>query len=146
MALQETIAQALPTVNATLNSLSGLLLMVGFIMIKSGRRVAAHKFAMLSACGVSVAFLACYLLRVALTGTHRFPGQGFWRTVYLFILTTHMLQAMLVPFLAARAVQLGFKGRYPEHRALVRYLFPMWMYVSVTGVVVYLMLYHWPAS
>jgi uncharacterized membrane protein YozB (DUF420 family) len=81
-------------------------------------------------------------LRVYLTGTHRFPGDGLWRGIYLTILSTHMLLAMTVPFLAGRAVQLAFARRYAEHRRLVRYLFPIWMYVSVTGVAVYFLLYH----
>lgn len=144
MALQETLGQILPTVNATLNGLSGLLLLVGFLQIKAKpKNIAAHRFAMLSACTVSALFLVCYLVRVFLTGTHRFPGDGFWKTVYLTTLTTHMLLAMTVPFLAARAVQLAFARRFIDHKKLVRYLFPIWLYVSVTGVIVYFMLYHW---
>lgn len=144
MALRETLEQILPTANAVLNGLSGLLLGSGFLFIKSRpKNVTGHRLAMLSACTVSALFLACYLVRVALTGTHRFPGEGFWRVTYLTILSTHMLLAMAVPVLAFRALQLAFSQRFAEHRRLVRYLFPIWLYVSITGVVVYFMLYHW---
>ncbi len=144
MPWSDELGRALPTVNAMLNGMSGLLLLVGFTFIKSRPKNAfAHQFAMLSACVVSALFLGCYLVRVYLTGTHRFPGTGIWRGVYLLILTTHMLLAVAVPFLAARAVHLAFGKRFAEHRALVRYLFPIWLYVSVTGVIVYFMLYHW---
>ena len=144
MPLRETLGEILPTVNATLNGLSGVLLVVGYSLIKSRpKNVNGHRFAMLSACSVSALFLACYLVRVFLTGTHRFPGAGIWRAVYLTTLSTHMLLAMAVPFLAARAVQLAFTRRFSEHKSLVRYLFPIWLYVSVTGVIVYFMLYHW---
>lgn len=144
MSLTETLKEVLPTVNAMLNGLSGLLLLTGFLFIKKRPKdVTAHRLSMLSACAVSALFLACYLLRVFLTGTHRFPGTGFWRIVYLGTLSSHMFLAMGVPFLAARAVQLAFGQRYSEHRRVVRYLFPIWLYVSVTGVVVYFMLYRW---
>jgi putative membrane protein len=144
MPFQESLGQILPTVNASLNGLSGVLLLCGFLFIKSQpKNVAAHRFAMLSACAMSALFLCCYLVRVYLTGTHPFPGRGFFRTVYLVTLSTHMVLAMGVPFLAVRAVQLGLGKRFGEHRRLVRYLFPMWLYVSVTGVLVYFMLYHW---
>jgi putative membrane protein len=141
--LLPVLGKTLPSVNATLNGLSGVLLLVGFLFIKKEpKSIAAHRFAMLSACTVSALFLCCYLLRVALTGTHSFPGHGLWRSVYLGILVTHMLLAATVPFMAVRAVQHAFGKRFAEHRRLVRYLFPVWLYVSVTGVIVYYMLYH----
>jgi putative membrane protein len=99
---------------------------------------------MLTAFGVSAFFLICYLIRVALSGIHRFPGEGFWRTAYLALLASHVTLAAVVPLLAIRAVQHGLRKRFDAHRAVVRFLFPIWMYVSVTGVIVYLMLYHWP--
>ena len=99
---------------------------------------------MLSACVVSALFLVCYLIRVVLTGTHRFPGEGLWRAVYLVILSTHMLLAVIVPVLALRAVQLAWQSRIEAHRRIVRYAYPIWLYVSVTGVIVYAMLYHFP--
>jgi putative membrane protein len=137
------LGRALPTVNAGLNSLSALLLGLGYVAIRR-RRIELHRRCMMSAFAVSVVFLVCYLVRVALTGTHRFPGAGVAKAAYLAILTSHMLLAAVTPVLAIRAIQLGRGGRFDEHRRIVRYAWPIWMYVSVTGVVVYLMLYHWP--
>ena len=141
--ISEQLGQILPSVNAGLNSLSAICLLAGRYFI-AHKQITAHRRAMLSACVVSALFLVCYLIRVALTGTHRFPGSGVARLAYLFILVSHMLLAAVVPVLAARALFLAFRGRIEEHRRLVRYAWPIWLYVSVTGVVVYLMLYHWP--
>lgn len=143
--LRETLGAVLPTVNAGLNSLCALLLFVGAAAIRK-KQVDRHRGLMIGALLVSAVFLGCYLVRVALTGTHAFPGMGLAKAVYLFILGTHMVLAAAVPFLALRSIWLAVRGRIPEHRRLVRYTWPIWMYVSVTGVVVYLMLYHWPAG
>jgi putative membrane protein len=145
MSFAETLGNVLPSVNASLNSLSAVLLGAGFYFIKQ-RRTEAHRRCMTSAFVVSALFLVCYLIRVALTGTHRFPGSGLAKLIYLTILFSHMVLAVVTPFLAIRAIWLATRGRFPEHRRLVRYAWPIWMYVSVTGVIVYAMLYHWPAD
>jgi putative membrane protein len=95
-----------------------------------------------SAFAVSCVFLISYLTRVLLTGTHRYPGHGLAKLVYLVVLATHMVLAAATPPLAIRALQLALTGRIDAHKRIVRFTFPVWMYVSVTGVVVYLMLYH----
>ncbi len=140
---QDQLGQLLPSVNAGLNSLSAICLLAGRYFI-AHKQITAHRRAMLTACAVSALFLVCYLIRVALTGTHRFPGEGLWRIVYLAILSSHMLLAMVVPVVALRAVQLAWQSRIEAHRRIVRYAYPIWLYVSVTGVIVYAMLYHWP--
>ena len=137
------LGDVLPTVNAGLNSLSAVLLAIGYYAIRN-RRIELHRNCMVAAFGVSVVFLVSYLTRVALTGTHRFPGSGIAKLVYLGILFSHMTLAAVTPVLAIRALYLARKQRFAEHRQIVRYAWPIWMYVSVTGVVVYLMLYHWP--
>jgi putative membrane protein len=135
------LADALPTLNAALNAASATLLFLGWRAIRAGRRD-VHKRFMLAACGVSVAFLVSYLTRVALTGTHRFPGDGTLRTVYLFVLATHTVLAAATAPLAVRTLWLPFRQRFAEHRRIARWTLPVWMYVSVTGVAVYVMLYH----
>ena len=98
---------------------------------------------MLAAFGSSTLFLACYLVRVALTGTHRYPGSGASKAIYLAVLASHMLLAVAVVPLALRTLQLSLiKKSFEAHRRLARYTLPIWLYVSITGVVVYLMLYH----
>jgi uncharacterized membrane protein YozB (DUF420 family) len=136
-----TLATVLPTVNAVLNATSALLLACGFIAIRSRRRE-AHKAFMLAACASSVLFLAGYFTRIALTGTHRFPGDGWLRATYVAILGSHTLLAALTLPLALRTLFLSLRRRFPEHRRIARWTLPVWMYVSVTGVVVYVMLYH----
>ncbi len=131
----------LPTVNATLNATSGVLLFVGWRAIKA-KEVALHRFCMVAAVSTSALFLVFYLTRVALTGTHRYPLNDWTRPLYLGILGTHTLLAATVPFLAGRSLYLAWRGRFEAHRRIARVTFPIWMYVSVTGVVVYVMLYH----
>lgn len=141
----------LPHLNAALNVAATILLVLALLAITSGR-VRRHKNLMLSALAVSAVFLAFYLLhKVALyqaTGqpNKRFPtdpaiASPAARYVYLTVLLTHLVLAMTVPFLALRAVFLAMKGRIVAHKRLVKYAYPIWLYVSVTGVVVYLMLY-----
>lgn len=137
------LGEILPAVNAGLNSLSAVLLLGGRWAIKS-RQVKVHRGCMLGATGVSALFLLCYLTRFALTGTHRFPGTGLARALYLTILGSHMLLAVAVPVLALMAIQLARRARLQAHVKVVKYAWPIWMYVSVTGVLVYAMLYHWP--
>ena len=130
----------LPTVNAFLNGSATALLVAGFLLIRSGRRE-AHRRVMVSAFACSALFLVSYLVYHAGVGSVRFRGTGTVRTVYLGILLTHTLLAAAVPFLAVAALALAAKGRLETHRRLARVTLPVWLYVSVTGVVVYLMLY-----
>lgn len=135
------LAQILPTVNATLNGSSGVLVAVGFWAIRSGRRD-LHRKLMLAAVGMSALFLVSYLARVSLTGVHRYPGTGASKAIYLLILGTHTVLAALVVPLVIRALQLAlFQQRFDAHRRIARWTLPIWLYVSTTGVVVYLMLY-----
>jgi putative membrane protein len=132
---------ALPAVDATLNGICAILLCTGFYFIRR-KRIALHRAFMLSACGTSVLFLASYLTYHAHEGTHRYPGRGAARAVYLAILATHTVLAAAIVPLVARVLFLALSARFPEHRKLARWTLPIWLYVSVTGVVVYVMLYH----
>jgi putative membrane protein len=136
-----TLAGALPTANALLNATSAVLLFLGWRAIRAGRRE-LHRAFMLAACSSSVLFLAGYLTRMALTGTHRFPGAGGLRVAYLLVLGSHTVLAALTLPLALRTLFLSLSSRFPEHRRIARVTFPVWIYVSLTGVVVYVMLYH----
>ncbi len=131
----------LPTLNATLNGLAALLLVAGYAFIRR-RRVTAHKSAMLAAFGCSIAFLASYLVYHSQVGSVRFQGTGTVRVVYLTILATHTVLAAAVPFLAVVTLYRAFREHFDRHRALARVTLPIWLYVSVTGVVIYWMLYH----
>lgn len=137
----------LPAINAALNSISAILLLVGLREIKR-KNMVTHKKVMISAFIVSVIFLLCYLLHKYLlfieTGAFNttFNGQGFWRYVYFFILITHVFLAAFVPVLAIITIRRGLAMNKDKHRAIAKITFPIWMYVSVTGVIVYFMLYH----
>ena len=137
------IADALPIVNACLNGTAALLLLCGYLAIRRGRR-ALHMRCMIAAFCTSTLFLASYLSRYALSGTTRFQGEGGWKLLYLAILFSHMLLAMGLLPMVFRTLWLPWKGRYVQHRTIARFTFPVWLYVSVTGVVVYFMLYHLP--
>jgi putative membrane protein len=137
------IGPKLAALNAVLNGMAFLLLFAGWRAVRA-RRMTTHKRLMGSAFAVSCVFLISYLLRVYLTGTHRYPGEGFLKTLYLVILGSHTLLAATVPFLAVRTIYLALKGRIDSHRRIARWTLPIWMYVSLTGVVVYLMLYQFP--
>ena len=126
--------------NAALNATSATLLFLGWRAIRSGERI-RHRNLMLAALGTSALFLVGYLTRIALTGTHRFPGDGWLRTGYLLLLGSHTLLAAAIVPLIAVALWLAWKGRFDAHRRIARYTFPAWLYVSVTGVLVYVMLY-----
>ena len=130
----------LPAVNATLNSLATLLLVTGYVLIRR-RRLIAHRNVMIAALVCSTLFLTSYLVYHAQVGSVRFPGTGLPRTIYLSILATHTALAATVPFLAAITVWRAAKKRWARHKALARWTLPIWLYVSVTGVVVYWMLY-----
>lgn len=136
-----TLAEFLPTLNAILNTTSAVLLFLGWRAIRGGRRD-LHRNLMIAACASSVLFLASYLTRVALTGTHRFPGDGALKAVYLVVLATHTVLAAAVLPMVLRTLWLSLHARYAEHRRIARFTLPVWMYVSVTGVAVYVMLYH----
>lgn len=140
-------AQNLPTVNAFLNALAAALLFAGWLQIRAGRRE-AHRRLMLMAFSTSVLFLGSYLVYHSVAGTVRFPGTGTARTVYLGVLLTHTVLAAAVPILAILTLRLGLKGRYGPHRRLARWTLPIWLYVSLTGVVIYWMLYRmtWQAG
>jgi uncharacterized membrane protein YozB (DUF420 family) len=130
----------LPAVNASLNALSGLLLLVGYIFIRNGR-VAAHRRCMIAAFSTSSLFLVCYVIYHAQVGSVRFARHGFVRPLYFGILITHVtLAAVVLPF-AIVTLSRGLKARYAKHRRVARWTWPMWMYVSVTGVLVYVLLY-----
>jgi len=136
-----TFIEALPTVNASLNAISAILAVAGWRAIRAGKRE-RHRTLMLSALLCSALFLAGYLTRMALTGTHRFPGGGALRAVYLAVLGSHTVLAAAALPLVLRTLYLALRERFEAHRRLARWTFPIWAYVSVTGVVVYLMLYH----
>jgi putative membrane protein len=130
----------LPAVNASLNALSGVLLLIGFLMVRSGR-IAAHRRVMIAAFATSSLFLICYLVYHARVGSVPFTRQGFVRPLYFTILITHVTLAAAVLPLAIVTLSRGLKARYTPHRRIARWTLPIWMYVSVTGVLVYVLLY-----
>jgi len=130
----------LPTVNAVLNGTAASLLVAGWFLIRAGKRE-AHRRVMTAAFACSILFLVSYLVYHAQVGSVRFQAQGTVRTVYLAILLTHTVLAAVVPFLAVVTIFFARKGRFESHRRLARVALPVWLYVSVTGVVIYLMLY-----
>ena len=130
----------LPTLNALLNGTSAALLVTGWFLIRSGRKE-AHQKAMTAAFVASVLFLASYLTYHAFVGSVRFPGTGTARAVYLAILLSHTLLAAAAGPLALTVFVLARRGRFETHRHLARWTLPLWLYVSVTGVTVYVLLY-----
>lgn len=134
------LGDTLAVVNAGLNASSAIALVTGYVLIRR-RTVHGHRRAMLTAVGASALFLLFYLTRVALTGTHEFAGQGAARVVYLSVLLSHMTLAVLVVPLIVRLLYLVRKRRFHDHARLARWAFPVWAYVSATGLVVYVMLY-----
>jgi uncharacterized membrane protein YozB (DUF420 family) len=130
----------LPALNATLNATAAVLLMSGYAFIRRGH-VRRHRAAMISACIVSVLFLTSYVIYHANIGSRPFTGRGPIRIVYFTILLTHVVLAAAVPPLAIITLSRGLRARFDRHVAIARWTFPIWMYVSVTGVIVYLMLY-----
>ncbi len=127
--------------NASLNATSAAALLAGWSFIRS-RNAHAHRKAMITAVAASGLFLVFYLTRVALTGTHEFAGEGTVRTVYLTVLFSHMVLAVLVVPLVLRLLYLIWKRRFHAHARLARWVFPVWLYVSITGLTVYVLLYH----
>ncbi len=132
----------LPAINASLNGLATVLLVMGYSLIRR-KRAKAHKRVMLSAFGVSVVFLVCYLVYHGYAGSKPFPGTGWVRPVYFSILISHILLAALVPVLAGITIYRGLNEQWDKHRKIARVTLPIWLYVSVTGVMIYGMLYHW---
>lgn len=130
----------LPKLNAVLNAAAAVLLICAYILIRRGRRE-AHKRVMLAAFTVSVLFLISYLTYHAQVGSVHYPHSGAIRSVYLTILFTHTVLAASVPVLAIITLRRGLAGNFVRHKAIARWTLPIWLYVSVTGVVVYLMLY-----
>jgi putative membrane protein len=130
----------LPAVNASLNALSGILLLVGYVLIRR-RRIETHRKVMIAAFITSSIFLACYVVYHAQVGSVRFTRQGFVRPLYYTILITHVTLAAAVVPLALVTLSRGLKARYARHRTIARWTFPIWLYVSVTGVLVYVLLY-----
>jgi uncharacterized membrane protein YozB (DUF420 family) len=137
------VITALPEINAAFNALSGVLLLAGRLAIARGART-MHRNLMLTAFASSTLFLIGYLTRIFTSGPKHFEGLGLWKTLYFAILISHMILAVAVVPLSLSSIWFGLKDRLASHRKVVRWTFPIWMYVSVTGVVVYGMLYHWP--
>jgi putative membrane protein len=139
-----TLLDVLPKLNAAFNASSGVCIVCGLLAIKRKQRTTHQRF-MLAACTASTLFLIGYATRVLMQGTHTFAGHGLVRAVYLAILISHMTLAACVLPLVLRTVFLAqFARRYDSHKRIARITFPIWLYVSVTGVVVYVMLYHFP--
>lgn len=131
----------LPTLNAILNSISAVLIVIGYFLIRA-RRIQAHRRIMLAAFTTSTLFLISYLIYHAQVGSVHFQKTGAIRWVYFTILLTHTILAVAVAPMVVVTLLRGLKGRFEAHRKLARITFPIWLYVSVTGVVVYTMLYH----
>ncbi|PIQ83695.1 MAG: hypothetical protein COV75_06170 [Candidatus Omnitrophica bacterium CG11_big_fil_rev_8_21_14_0_20_63_9] len=129
-----------PTFNAALNATSAILLLGGVVSIRA-RRIAVHARYMVGACLVSLAFFASYLCYHAQVGSVRFTGTGASRQVYFAILISHTVLAVAIVPLVVRTLWLGVRRRIEPHKRLARWTFPLWLYVSVSGVIVYLMLY-----
>ncbi len=135
-------ASALPTVNAVLNGTSAVLLTAGFVCIRR-RDVRAHRACMLGAFAVSVLFLASYVVYHAQAGSRPFGGQGWIRPVYFALLLSHIALAATIVPLALTTIYRGLSAQLDRHVRVARWTLPIWLYVSVTGVVVYWLLYHW---
>jgi putative membrane protein len=135
-----SLGDTLAAVNATLNATSAVALFTGLYFIRRRDR-RRHRAAMLTAVGASALFLVFYLIRVTLTGTHAFAGTGSAKVVYLSILFSHMILAVAVVPMVLRLLYLARQERFTEHARLARWTFPIWAYVSLTGLVVYLLLY-----
>ena len=133
-----------PALNATLNSIATVLLVAGYVAIRGGHR-RAHQVCMVSAFCVSVVFLVGYVAhKVAVKGVHTpFPGEGLWRSAYYAMLISHIILAIAIVPLVLVTFARARRGDFERHRAIARWTLPLWLYVSVTGVLVYFMLYRW---
>jgi putative membrane protein len=130
-----------PAINAALNGTCAVLLILGRIAI-ARREVDRHRSLMIAAFTTSTVFLISYVIRFATSGSHRYPGDGLDKIFYLTVLFSHMVLAVVLVPLVLRALLLAFRGDFERHRRVVKWGWPIWMYVSVTGVIVYFMLYH----
>lgn len=137
----EALGRLLAPLNAVLNFTSAAFLVAGYRFIRR-RDVRRHRLCMIGAVAASTLFLVFYVTRFALTGTHEFAGRGLARTVYLTILFSHMILAVVIVPLVLRLLYLVWADRFHDHARLARWTFPLWLYVSVTGIVVYTLLYH----
>ena len=142
-----SLVHLLPAVNASLNALSGVFLLTGYTLIRQ-KKIQLHKRFMLAACTTSLLFLVCYVTNHYLRHgiVTRFTGTGFIRPVYFTILISHTILAVVIVPLAIVSVFNGLKMRVPQHRRVAKWTFPLWLYVSVTGVLVFFFLYHWFAG
>ncbi|HEV3197579.1 MAG TPA: DUF420 domain-containing protein [Bryobacteraceae bacterium] len=131
----------LPSINAALNATAAVLLVCGYRLIRR-KQVQQHRKVMIAAFVTSCLFLVCYIVYHVQVGSVHFQHEGAIRTVYFSLLTTHTILAATVPVLAIITLRRGLAARYDKHRKIARWTLPIWLYVSVTGVVVYLMLYH----
>lgn len=131
-----------PIIDATTNGVSTVLLLIGRSLIKRGHR-AAHRAVMLSALASSSIFLSSYLYYHYHVGSVHFQGQGFWRPVYFTLLISHVILAAAIVPMILITLSRALRERFDRHRAIARWTYPLWLYVSVTGVIVYFMLYHW---
>jgi uncharacterized membrane protein YozB (DUF420 family) len=131
-----------PALIAGLNGTSAVLLLIGRSLIMRGK-MAAHRACMISAVVCSALFLACYVYFHAHVGDILFLGQGVWRTVYFAVLIPHVILAIVIVPMVIVTLNRGLRARYASHRAIAKWTWPLWMYVSVTGVLVYFMLYRW---
>ncbi|HEU5413899.1 MAG TPA: DUF420 domain-containing protein [Candidatus Angelobacter sp.] len=129
-----------PALNASLNGASAVLIVTGHSLIRRGK-VQLHRACMLAAVSTSTVFLACYLYYHAHVGSVHFPGQGWARGLYFSILVSHTILAAAVPVLVVLTLVFAFRQKFERHRRIARWTYPIWLYVSVTGVIVYLMLY-----
>jgi len=132
----------LPALNASLNGTSAVLLLTGRVLIAKGR-IAAHRACMIGAVLASLLFLGCYLYFHSKVGNIRFLGEGWSRPVYFSILISHTILAAVIVPLVVMTVSRGLRARYDKHRTIARWTWPLWMYVSIRGVIVYFMLYQW---
>lgn len=131
----------LPAVNATLNGAAAVMLCAGYVAIRRGNR-AVHKACMMAATATSLLFLACYLTYHVQHGSTRFEGLGWSRAVYFSVLLTHTLLAAAAALLVPEVLRRALRGEDSRHRWLARRVLPLWLYVSLTGVAIYWMLYH----
>jgi uncharacterized membrane protein YozB (DUF420 family) len=134
------VTRLLPAINATLNACSAALLLAGYVSIRT-RRISLHRRLMIAAFVTSSLFLICYVVYHAQVGSVRFARQGIVRPIYFGVLITHVTLAAAVLPLAIVTLSRGLKARFDRHRAIARWTFPIWMYVSITGVLVYVLLY-----
>jgi len=142
------LVHVMPAINASLNALSGVLLLTAYVLIRR-KKIELHKRFMIAACVTSLVFLASYVTYHFLRGgvVSRFGGEGWVRSLYFTILISHTTLAVTIVPLAILSVRYGLKMRVAQHRRVAKWTFPLWMYVSVTGVLVYFFLYQWfPSS